>query len=289
MTRDINVMDFQIYNNSVGNNDQTIHKPELKIHRFFNLSNNNLDSTQIGARDNNTSISLQNVVNWMNLNNDNNNKLAKSLYKTSLDFLKFIIFRSAMEGVFDTYFSNQVPLSLSKILQNGYWGNMYFLNDIVAADKAALFIPGTVVNEVPETYVFKEFFSLFIPTNILIQLPENKFIRQQNIINDGAPPLMVLNIGAFGKKKNFIQEANEKSQKKGTIGTFGKWCRFHGLSSPDGKVTKSCINAAKKSGNTKLIHKAVFAQNINAYVGAVKNKKGILKKIESIEKYLKGI
>jgi hypothetical protein len=36
-------------------------------------------------------------------------------------------------------------------------------------------------------------------------------------------------------------------------GTFTKYCK--------GKVTQDCIDKAKKSGNKKLIKKAVFAEN----------------------------
>jgi len=71
----------------------------------------------------------------------------------------------------------------------------------------------------------------------------------------------------FGKKVNFIQEANRRSRRKGTIGTFGRWCKRHGLA-PHGKVTLKCINKAKKSGNTTLIRRATYAKNIKAYEGA---------------------
>ena len=71
---------------------------------------------------------------------------------------------------------------------------------------------------------------------------------------------------AFGKK-NFIQEANARSRRKGTVGTFGRWCRRQNLDT-DGKVSLRCINKAKRSGNTTLIRRAVYAQNIKAYAGA---------------------
>jgi hypothetical protein len=77
----------------------------------------------------------------------------------------------------------------------------------------------------------------------------------------------------FGKKrsKNFIQEANARSRRKGTMGTFGRWCRRNKLD-VDGKVSLRCINKAKRSGNTKLIRRAVYAQNIKAYAGARKKR-----------------
>jgi hypothetical protein len=78
---------------------------------------------------------------------------------------------------------------------------------------------------------------------------------------------------SFGKKKNlFIQEANARSRRKGTVGTFGRWCRRNRLD-VNGKVSLRCINKAKKSGNTKLIRRAVYAQNIKAYAGAKKKRK----------------
>jgi len=78
---------------------------------------------------------------------------------------------------------------------------------------------------------------------------------------------------SFGKKKNlFIQEANARSRRKGTVGTFGRWCRRNNLD-VNGKVSLRCINKAKKSGNTKLIRRAVYAQNIKAYAGAKKKRR----------------
>jgi hypothetical protein len=74
-------------------------------------------------------------------------------------------------------------------------------------------------------------------------------------------------LSSFGKKNNFIQEANRRSRQKGTVGTFGRWCKRHGLA-PHGKVTLKCINKAKKSGNTTLIRRATYAKNIKAYEGA---------------------
>jgi len=79
----------------------------------------------------------------------------------------------------------------------------------------------------------------------------------------------------FGKKRNrlFIQEANARSRRKGTMGTFGRWCRRNHLD-VGGKVSLRCINKAKRSGNTKLIRRAVYAQNIKAYAGARKRRSG---------------
>jgi len=81
-----------------------------------------------------------------------------------------------------------------------------------------------------------------------------------------------VNTTSFGKKKNFIQEANARSRRKGTMGTFGRWCRRNHLD-VNGKVSLRCINKAKKSGNTKLIRRAVYAQNIKAYAGAKKKRR----------------
>ena len=45
--------------------------------------------------------------------------------------------------------------------------------------------------------------------------------------------------------------------KKSHKGLFTKYC--------DGKVTQECIDRAKKSGNKKLIKRAVFAQNSRSW------------------------
>ena len=45
--------------------------------------------------------------------------------------------------------------------------------------------------------------------------------------------------------------------KKKNRGTFTKYC--------NGKVTDECIQKAKRSGNKKLIKKAVFAENSRAW------------------------
>jgi hypothetical protein len=66
---------------------------------------------------------------------------------------------------------------------------------------------------------------------------------------------------SFGNKK-FIQSALKKMRKKGTLGSFKRWCKRNGLLSADKKVTRKCINAGKKSKNLKIKRRAIFAQNI---------------------------
>jgi gas vesicle protein len=68
-------------------------------------------------------------------------------------------------------------------------------------------------------------------------------------------------VSRFGKKsKNFIQEANRRSRRKGTVGSFTRWCKRHGHS----KVTTACINKGKKSKSLKTRRRAIFAQNIRS-------------------------
>jgi len=97
-------------------------------------------------------------------------------------------------------------------------------------------------------------------------------------------------VTVFGNKKRFIQEANRRSILKGTVGSFGKWCRSQGLDK-DGKVTMRCIKKAKKLGNTKLIKRATYAQNIGGYAGAVHRRskfgKKNIKKYKKYKKYTK--
>ena len=74
----------------------------------------------------------------------------------------------------------------------------------------------------------------------------------------------------FGKsslKKNFIQEANRRSQLKGTIGSFGRWCKSKRLDS-NGRVTMKCIKQGLRSNDVAIRRRANFARNIKGYVGA---------------------
>jgi len=62
------------------------------------------------------------------------------------------------------------------------------------------------------------------------------------------------------KEKKFIQKAVKKMEKKGTEGSFKKYC--------GGEVTMDCINKAMKSKDPDLVKKANFAKNIKAYKGS---------------------
>ena len=85
---------------------------------------------------------------------------------------------------------------------------------------------------------------------------------------------------SFGKKK-FIQRANEESQKKGTVGSFRRYCK---RKLNVNKVNKKCINIAKKSKNKKIRKKAVFAENIRGYSSFGMDKE--INKLETMKKYL---
>jgi len=75
------------------------------------------------------------------------------------------------------------------------------------------------------------------------------------------------------KKVLFIQKANKESRRKGTVGTFGRWCKRNKLSDSSGRVTMRCIKKALKSGDTTLIRRANYARNIGGYVGAKHTKR----------------
>jgi hypothetical protein len=66
-------------------------------------------------------------------------------------------------------------------------------------------------------------------------------------------------------KETFIQKATEKMDKKGTEGSFKRYC--------GGEVTKSCIEKALESGSPSLVKKANFAKNVKGYEGAKHKKK----------------
>jgi hypothetical protein len=65
--------------------------------------------------------------------------------------------------------------------------------------------------------------------------------------------------------EKFIQKAEKEIEKKGTEGSFKRYC--------GGEVTKSCIDKALKSGSSSLVKKANFAKNIKGYEGAKHKKK----------------
>jgi hypothetical protein len=105
----------------------------------------------------------------------------------------------------------------------------------------------------------------------------------------------------FGKKR-FIKEAFKSFERKGTKGSFTRWCKTHGYP----KVTTACINRAKKSSSLKIRRKAIFAQNIKATRGAaplrsirskkrvysfgkINKKKTTLSKVNNDIKYLSGL
>jgi hypothetical protein len=94
----------------------------------------------------------------------------------------------------------------------------------------------------------------------------------------------------FGKKKQFIQEAFRSFEKKGTKGSFIRWCKSHGYP----KVTTACINRGKKSKSALTRKRAIFAQNIHSKkrtytFGKKTKKKFTLNTLNKDIKYLKGI
>lgn len=57
----------------------------------------------------------------------------------------------------------------------------------------------------------------------------------------------------FNNEKTLLKQGSKIHIKESTKGSFTKYCK--------GKVTQDCIDKAKRSGNKKLIKKAVFAEN----------------------------
>ena len=87
----------------------------------------------------------------------------------------------------------------------------------------------------------------------------------------------------FGKKQRFIQDAFKTFEKKGTKGSFTRWCKRQGFP----KATTACIARGKKSKNVKIRRKAIFAQNIRnlrVYSFGKKSHKKNYKKISTLTK-----
>ena len=55
----------------------------------------------------------------------------------------------------------------------------------------------------------------------------------------------------------FLKKGSGIHIKKENRGKFTKYCK--------GKVTQECINKAKRSGNPKLVKRAVFAENARSW------------------------
>lgn len=62
------------------------------------------------------------------------------------------------------------------------------------------------------------------------------------------------------KGEKFIQKAEKKMEKKGTVGSFREYC--------GGEVTMACINKGLKSDDPSIVKKANYAKNIGGYKGA---------------------
>jgi len=213
----------------------------------------------------NNTISIKSIIDKINIYN-NPTKYNYTIFKTLLDFSKILHFWS-----YNNY--RVVPTVINSMQINRTDHHLFLLNDVLAANMSALFIKNTCVEETAEIIqvgLDERHYWLFLRSYMLKKIWKDSQFKNNNIVSMNINPV---NIGAFGKSKNFIKVANEKSVKNGTIGTFGKWCRSNGLASADGKVTKRCIKSAKKSRNTTLIRRAIFAQNIGGYKGANKNNK----------------
>lgn len=63
------------------------------------------------------------------------------------------------------------------------------------------------------------------------------------------------NIEIFGIP--YLKDGKRIHIKKENKGKFTKYC--------NGKVTQKCIDKAKRSGNSKLVKRAVFAENVRSW------------------------
>jgi len=77
------------------------------------------------------------------------------------------------------------------------------------------------------------------------------------------------------KPNKFIKNANKNSVKKGTVGSFRKWCKSKGLSSKSGKVTMKCIKHGLKDKSVLIRRRANYARNIGGYTNSFGAKKRV--------------
>ena len=64
--------------------------------------------------------------------------------------------------------------------------------------------------------------------------------------------------GKSKSKKRWIQSATTRMKRKGTVGSFTRWCKARGYSG----VTPECIAAGLKSKDPAIRKKANFAKNV---------------------------
>jgi hypothetical protein len=73
--------------------------------------------------------------------------------------------------------------------------------------------------------------------------------------------------------EKFTQKDTNRMEKKGTESNFRKWCERQDLTNESGEVTKSCIDKAMKSNDTKVIKMATSAANVGGFLGSNKGRK----------------
>lgn len=61
------------------------------------------------------------------------------------------------------------------------------------------------------------------------------------------------------RPKKWIQSASARMKKKGTVGSFTRWCKQKGF----GGVTSECITAGKRAKDPGIRKKANFAANVS--------------------------
>jgi len=186
-------------------------------------------------------------------------------------------------------FTRQLNLDSQEI--TNYTVN-YISNDITSSIKASIKLPGGLTMSATSNSNFieddkeanveyiaqREWLSDWLKSNNVVD-----FTERSKLIAGYTPVGGILQFGKRIRSKNnkmppktnkkFIQSALSKMRKRGTLGSFKKWCIKNRLISKSGTVTKKCINLAKKSPNLKIRRKAIFAQNIKAYQGAKKGSK----------------
>lgn len=202
----VNCMEFNI----IAPEQSFIVNRFLGINSILGNSNKSLFINQTDTTtnsDRNSKVSKANVAAWMKSRGTTNiQKICMSFYKTSLDFLKVVYFYAAMRGDFNNILNN-----LSYNLDVLDFGNMFYMNDINGANIAANFIPGVILEEGSESHNIEEQFRLFLPTNLLHDLFNQRILTPERHITTEKSNIslvtklgnnMEANIGAFGNSTN---------------------------------------------------------------------------------------
>lgn len=236
---------------------------------------------------NDTSVKEKNKENINTVPRDSDNKLIVGYFMSKL------LGDESKINVLYAVLSNQIQFKINEDIgffdtEGSVLLSYWVSNDIIASMSAGFKIPGTVIVETADEKLSLELYTKK-ESNIKITVDAQKSEYQRWAIRDWCfkelKDYFVIQRYSknlkpdnsqllFGKKKatksRFIKKVVKRSQRKGTQGSFTRWCKTHHLTNSSGKITQRCISKALKSKNLVTRRRAQFAKNI--YILSVRSK-----------------